>query len=588
MARRPDSHGERIDYPITARETQNAESHTQMTGKGRPETMSSRRAGALQRTFPDGHHGPSSEVHPGTDVHHGRIQRKWTILLRRADARESALRSALAHARAEESQLRLQLEGERRRHATESNLLRERLRRIEQSFLHYIAAARGVLLSPSAARPESSGWSPGIGVPSAHGRLALAPGDISSPVTGTPAPAQLSAPAPFDPVATVASMLPLSRTHAGAPEADVEGALDRLQAVVGTLPARSDMDLSTPTPVGLSAAAPTAQAHAGAPTTGAHDEVLTTGAQDKAPSAEAHGGAPTAETHDEAPSAGAQDEHRDEQDKNLPARGERPSTEESIGIGASDTPWFPRAFRRLTEEDPEAAGRLFLQLLPAQRLVWPEDVAYRIEVAETGALAVDVSAGTSTVRPLLESGAPARAGEPTLRTDLAGLARAVAGRRGWSRVGARIAGSRSRHLRPLRALAAAPLQLSDLKRAGAHPDPVLLLRLLALAIDPEWTAEAVFTIACRWRGRVHSGCYIHVFERAPVAVTSLPPLGRVAATLSCDPTQMLDVLLGEIPLEHALAQVSGDRAAITSLLEWFRRVDATAITPPAVPVALAV
>ena len=505
--------------------------------------MSSRRAGALQRAFPDGHRGPSSEVHPGTDVHQGRIQRKWTILLRRADARESALRSALAHARAEEAQLRLQLEGERRRHATESNLLRERLRRIEQSFLHYIAAARGVLLSPSSARPDSSGGSLGIGAPRAHGRLALAPGDDSSPALGTPAPAQqVSAPAPFDPVATVASMLPLSRTHAGAPQADVEGALDRLQAVVGTLPARSDTDLSTPapTPAGSSAAAPTAQAQAGAPVTGAHDEVPTAGAQDKALNAGAHGGAPTAEAqeeapsaqaHSEAPRAGTQDEHRDEQDKNLPAREERPSTEESIRLGACDTPWFPRAFRRLAEEDPEAAGRLFLQLLPAQGLVWPEDVAYRIEVVETGALAVDVSAGASTVRPLLESDAPARAGEPTLRTDLAGLARAVAGRRGWSRVGARIAGSRSRHLRPLRALAAAPLQLSDLKRAGARPDPVLLLRLLALAVDPEWTAKAVFTVACRWRGRVHNGCYIHVFERAPVAVTSLPPLGRVAATL---------------------------------------------------------
>ncbi len=558
--------------------------------------MSSRGAGALQRAFPDVHHGPSSEVHHGhssevhhgPEVHHGRIQRKWTILLRRADARESALRSALAHARAEEAQLRLQLEGERRRHAIESNLLRERLRRIEQCFLHYIAAARGVLISPSATRLSSSGASLGTGAPGAHGRLTLAPGGSSSPVTGTPAPAQLPAPAPFDPVATVASMLPLSRTHAGAPEANVEGALDRLQAVVGTLPARSYADLSMPAPAPAesSAAAPTAQVQDGAPTAGAQDEMPTAGAQDKAPSAGAQDEAPNAQAHGEAPRAGAQDEHGDEQDKNLPAREERPSTEESIG--ASDTPWFPRAFRRLAEEDPEAAGRLFLQLLPAQGLVWPEDVAYRIEVAETGSLAVDVSAGASTVRPLLESGAPARAGEPTLRTDLAGLARAVAGRRGWSRVGARIAGSRSRHLRPLRALAAAPLQLSDLKRAGARPDPMLLLRLLALAIDPEWTAEAVFTVECRWRGRVNSGCYIHVFERAPVAVTSAPPLGRVATTLSCDPAHMLDILLGEIPLEHALAQVGGDRAAIASLLEWFRRVDATAITPPAVPVALAV
>jgi hypothetical protein len=547
--------------------------------------MSSRRAGALQRA--------SSEVPAAPEVHHGRIQRKWTTLLRRADARESALRNALAHARAEEAQLRLQLDGERRRHAIESNLLRDRLRRIEQSFLHYIAAARGVLSSPLAARPGHSGWSLGTGTPSGHGRLALAPGGGSGPVTGTPAPAQrISAPAPFDPVATVASMLPLSRTHTGAPEADIDGALDRMQAVVRTLPARADADLLAPAPmlIGSSVAAPAAGANDKAPLAEAQSEAPIARAQDATPTAAAQSEgstpgardeAPFAEVQSEAPITGAQEEYREEQDQYRSAHEEPPLTEESIG--ASDTPWFPRAFRRLAEEDPEAAGRLFLQLLPAQGLVWPEDLAYRIEVAETGALAVDVCAGVSTVRPLLESGAPARAGEPTLRTDLAGLARTVAGRRGWSRVGARIAGARNRHLRPLRALAAAPLQLSDLKRAGARPDPALLLRLLALAIDPAWTAEEVFTVECRWRGRVHSGCYVHVFERAPVAVTSLPPLGRVAATLSCDPAHMVEILLGEIPLEHALAQIGGDRAAIASLLEWFRRVDATAITLPVAP-----
>jgi hypothetical protein len=528
--------------------------------------MSSRHAGALQTVPSDVH---PSDVHP-SDARNGRIQRKWTILLLRAHARESALRSALAYARAEEAQLRLQLDGERQRHAIESNLLRDRLRRIEQSFLSYVAAARGALSAPRVARLRNSGGSLDAGAsPRAGGLLALAPGDTSTALvpggsstvlaqggasgSATGAPPQ-TAPAPFDPIATVASMLPLSRAHAGAPEADIDGALDRLQAVVrSTVPHRLDTDLPpAPLPAAPGAAAPTVQV-------------------------------PAVQTPDDEHRSG-QDAHRDGQDKQRSGHDERSTTDDS---GASDTPWFPRAFRRLAEEDPEAAGRLFLQLLPAQGLVWPEDVAYRIEVAETGALAVNVRAGRGTVRALLESGAPARAGEPTLRTDLAGLARTVAGRRGWSRVGARLASARNRHLRPLRALAAAPLELRDLRRAGARPDPVLLLRLLALAIDPEWTAEEVFTVACRWHGRVQSDCYVHVFERAPVAVTSAPPLGRVAATLSCDPADMLDILLGEIPLEHPRAQIGGDRAAIASLLEWFRRVDATAITIPAEPAGVA-
>jgi hypothetical protein len=467
------------------------------------------------------------------DAHAGRIQRKWVILLRRANARESALRSALTHARAAEVHLRVQLEHEQRRHTIESGLLRERLQRLEQSFLSYIAAGRGALRSPMAVLRGFSGQ---LGMGSSVPTLGALPPGSDAPVPTREA----RAPIPFDPVATVESLLPLSRSHAGAPEADIAGALGRLQAIVhGTDAHRAD--------------AGTAPALVGSPASGADAEQL---------------------------------EHPPVGEETLPVGEEEhtPADERSI---SSDTPWFPRAFRRLADEDPEAAGRLFLQLLPAQGLVWPEDLRYRMEIAETGSLAVAVRAGSCTVQPLLESGPAASAGVPTLRTDLAGLARTVAGRRGWSRVGARIASSRNRHMRPLRALAAAPLELRDLKRAGVQADPVLLLRLLALAIDPEWTSEEIFTIACRWRGRVESGCYIHVFESTPVAVTSAPPLGRVAATLSCEPKDILDVLLGNLPLGDPRAQVSGERTALASLLDWFRRVDATATTMPAEPAGVA-
>jgi hypothetical protein len=459
-----------------------------------------------------------------TDVHAGRIQHKWTTLLRRAHARESALQGALAHARTTEAELRLQLEREQRRHTAESGLLRERLQRLEQCLLSLVAAGRrGILRPPLAAHRFSA--------TAAHDTAAASPPAMgkASPEAHAPAPVP---PAPFDPVATVAALLPLSQAQTGAPAADITGALDRLQAVVrGTGPGEADTDPAIRSDLG----------------------------QHPVP-------APAAQTH------GEQLEHP-------PAvHSDRPEEDRAT---VSDTPWFPRAFRRLAGEDPTAAGRLFLQLLPAQGLVWPEDVKYRIEVAETGTLAIDVRAGTATVLPLLESSSMPNAGEPALRTDLAGLARTVAGRRGWSRVGARIAHSRNRHLRPLRALAAAPLQLSDLERTGVRADPVLLLRLLALAIDPAWTAQETFTLACRWSGQgsVRS-CYIHVFESAPVAVTNAPPLGRVTATLSCAPDDLLDILLGDIALGDSSAQVSGDHAAFTSLLEWFQQVDATAIRIP--------
>jgi hypothetical protein len=464
-----------------------------------------------------------------TDAHSNRIQRKWGTLLRRADARESALRRALAHAHITEAELRLQLDREQRRHAIESGLLRERLRRLEQTLLSCVSTGSRALRSPLTALRNV-------------GALGSASASVTGSVSASRAPVPMlapaptleaQAPAPFDPIATVESLLPMSKFHAGAPEADIAGALDRLQAVVQN----------------------TGAGHASA---------------DQKPILRAPR---TPRTHD-LPGERPTVEH------NAPQRGD----ERVIG---SDTPWFPRAFRRLAEEDLEAAGRLFLQLLTAQGLVWPEDVRYRIEVAEIGTLAVDVSAGHCTVQHLLKPGAPP-AGEPTLRTDLAGLARAVAGRRGWARVGARISSSRNRHMRPLRALAAAPLQLSDLKRADVKVDPVLLLRLLALAIDPAWTADETFVVACRWRGRVGSACYIHVFESTPVAVTRTAPLGEVSATLSCEPRDLLEILLGDLALGDSLAQVSGDQDAIASLLEWFQRVDATATTIPAeTPAAVA-
>jgi hypothetical protein len=487
-----------------------------------------------------------------SDVQLRRVQYRWTTMLRRADARESALANALAHARERELQLQGQLLAQEQRHTIERRLLRDRLQRLEQCLLSYTATARKALRAPLAGLRDSGKLlSPAVESPqrvplieaTASNQSAVAiPAPAQIPAQIDPAPKQIDpAPEPFDPAAIVASMLPLSDPQPETHSADIYGALDRLRGIVSApdMHRLSEHRVKTepstivplqPTPAPLKLPSEPMESALGQP-----------------------------------------EPERLERDVPTPVRPR---------VGDSETPWFPRAFRRLAEEDPESAGRLLLQLLPAQGLVWPEDVAYRIEVTETGTLGVEVSGGRSTVQALLEPGAT-RPGETTLRFDLAGLARAATGRRGWSRVGARIAASRHRHLRPLRALAAAPLELGDIRRAAAKPDPVLLLRLLALAIDPRWTAQEIFTVACRWRGRVESACYIHIFEGAPVAVTSAPPIGRVAATLTCEPQEVLDILMGDIQLDRGEAQLSGDRAAFAKLLEWFKRVDATATTIPA-------
>src|SRR5262249_4866170 len=91
----------------------------------------------------------------------------------------------------------------------------------------------------------------------------------------------------------------------------------------------------------------------------------------------------------------------------------------------------------------------------------------------------------------------------------------------------------------------------------------------------------IFTLSCRWRGRTGHGCYVHVVESAPVAVTGNPPIGRVDATLTCEASELLELLLGDRSLQDDPSiLLSGDRGAFARLLEWLRRVDATATTQP--------
>jgi hypothetical protein len=444
-----------------------------------------------------------------------RIQRRWVALLRRAGAREAAIARALVHARALETAQRHEI-------AT----LRGQLHGLEQVVFEYAANRRGgqrnMHAAPALARPAAIASTPALIAP-APAAIAAAP--AAAPAVPAPAPAAVapaapaplvplpSVVAPFDPAAIVAAMLPLDEVEQDAP-GGVEDALLRL---------RSGPTSRPPASVEASIAA--------------------------------------------APDANLVESEAEEL---WTADG---------GLwdgGLSDSgPWFPRALRLLAAEDPRAAGRLLLQLLPAQGLVWPEDVAYTLDIADTGCVNVIVSGDTTTIKPLLNVD-PVHA--PVLRTDLAGLARTVTARRGWGRIGARLSGSRGR-LRPLHALACAPLGLRDLQRQGVRLDPALLLRLLARVIDPAWTAGCELTVGFRCLDLPRASCFVHVSGRTAVAVTSTPPLGQVTGTLSCRSERLLELLLaqdddGMQALRHCGASIGGDAGAVLELLRWLRAVDA--------------
>jgi hypothetical protein len=226
--------------------------------------------------------------------------------------------------------------------------------------------------------------------------------------------------------------------------------------------------------------------------------------------------------------------------------------------------WFPQALRRLGGEDPASAGRLVLALAPLSGRVWKRDISVDFDIAETGCLAVDIRRAETAVEPRLEP-RPVDSVDSILRTDLAGLARVALGRR-WP------TGAARNDVRGLvRAVARAPWSFDDLLRLPQGLDPRLLFRLLAPTIDPEWTTGHAFTLGFRTQDRARQVGYVHVTDGRPVKVTDAPPLDRVRATLTCDPRQLIELILGELELGGLETRVSGDVGALRHLIEWFAR-----------------
>jgi hypothetical protein len=228
------------------------------------------------------------------------------------------------------------------------------------------------------------------------------------------------------------------------------------------------------------------------------------------------------------------------------------------------SPWFPRALRRLGDEDPPSAGRLVLALVPLSGRVWKRDLSVDLDITETGCLAVDVQRAETAVEPRLEPRGVDDV-DSILRADLAGLARVALGR-GWR------AGAGRHDVRGLvRTVARAPWSLDDLLGLPQGLDPRLLFRLLAPTVDPAWTTGHDFTLGFRTQDRSRQVGYVHVTDGRAVKVTDAPPLDRVRATLTCEPRQLIELILGRLELDGPEARASGDVGALRHLFEWFAR-----------------
>jgi hypothetical protein len=230
-------------------------------------------------------------------------------------------------------------------------------------------------------------------------------------------------------------------------------------------------------------------------------------------------------------------------------------------------PSLERAFRTMARTDLDAAGRLLLELLPLQRVVYPHAIAYDLVLAPDRCVWVSVPNGTPTIE-VQTAPRPRQEVDFQVVGDPARIARLLTAgrlRRFFGRRGARVRGHRE-GVAALSSLLGAPLDLGALHRAGVRPDPVIAFGLLAAMIDPAWTATERFTMAHATPGA--SRTYLIVREGRPLTATRIAPEGGPSTTMHCTTDALLAALAGE-PVPGV--RVDGDVGAYLSLRKWIKR-----------------
>jgi hypothetical protein len=249
-----------------------------------------------------------------------------------------------------------------------------------------------------------------------------------------------------------------------------------------------------------------------------------------------------------------------------------PRTSVATGRGARDYPALRGALVKLAHDDAQAAARLLVGLLPAQWKVIDEPVDYDVTLAEAGTYAVTVTAGAASVRPLTGDRGRSEA-EFHLRTDALTLAEMLAGHgprpRRFGR--ARVSG-RTRRVRVLQPLHESGLSLAEAVRAGARLEPELVLRTLAYAVHPSWTAGHEFTIAHTFTGpEGDETLYITARDGRGLSVAQDPPPEIPNATVVLTRTAFEALLRGDSPPPGERPTTRGDHRAAATLRAWADR-----------------
>jgi hypothetical protein len=229
-------------------------------------------------------------------------------------------------------------------------------------------------------------------------------------------------------------------------------------------------------------------------------------------------------------------------------------------------PSLERVFRRMARSDPDAAGRLLLELLPLQRVVYPHAVSYDLVLGPDRCVWVSVPDGTPAIE-VQAAPRPRQEVDFQVLGDPKRIARLLTA--GWfgRRFGraARVRGRRQGVV-ALSALLGAPLDLGALHGAGVRPDPLVAFSLLAAMIEPGWTATERFTLAHATPDATWT--YLVVREGRPLTATRMAPDGGATTTLACATEDLLAALAG-VPVPGV--RVTGDVGAFLWLRKWIKR-----------------
>jgi hypothetical protein len=229
--------------------------------------------------------------------------------------------------------------------------------------------------------------------------------------------------------------------------------------------------------------------------------------------------------------------------------------------------WLPKVFRQLARTDPVLAGRLVLELLPAQRLVHPEPIAYDLVLSDQTCVQVTVAEAGLQLE-LADTRRPREAIQFAVVGDQERLARLLtAGRvRRRLRRGLPTVVGKRHGMSAIEALVAAPLSLRELHDSDVRLKPTLALHVVAQMIDRRWISGAGFVIAYE-RPDNAGPIYLMIAAGEPPVVSETPPSGSVSATIECAPEVLMPLLDSAI----VDARIHGESDKVAVLQSWVKR-----------------